>query len=108
MPLGLVEIVEVALTFSPFPHIVDDGSRNAAVGIVEIAFHTPIPVVENAMQVAFQPFGMDVAILPDGCGVPCSGAVHIDTTVSELVMTAGIEKTGTDRGTQVVAELMLI
>ena len=66
MPLGLVEIVEVALTFSPFPHIVDDGSRNAAVGLV--------------------------AILPDGCGVPCCGAVHIDTTVAELVMTAGIEK----------------
>ena len=89
LPAGLDEAVQVFLSLASAPHIVHDGSRNAAVRVVDIGLEHPLSAVEHAMQVQFHTSGLYVAVLSGGGGVPSHSSVKVLTLVAEPVLPAG-------------------
>ena len=86
---SLEESVEVLLPFTAPPHVVDDGTRDAAGGVIKIAFQLPRALIELSEEVGLDALGVDVTILSDGCRVPGRLSVGIAAFVAELVLAAG-------------------
>ena len=64
--------------------------------------------MERAVQVGLYAFGMDVAVLSRGGGVPGGGAVEVFAFVAEVVFAAGGKGLAVDAQAQAVAQLPLI
>ena len=108
LPCCLVEVVEVPLPFAAVPHVVHNGAGDAALRVVEIAFHIPIALGDDAVQIHFGALGVDVAVLAHGGGVPCRRAVDVHTAVPELVLPAGVEESGAQRQAEVVVQFLFV
>ena len=104
---ALCERVAVPQPFAPSPHVVDDSSRDAPFRgvVVEIGF--PLAAWQISLQAALEAYGVDVAVLSDGCGVVCYLARGGDTSVAELIFPAGVYPLGVEGGAEVFAYLVL-
>ena len=66
---GLDEAVVVPEALTTTPHIIDDSSGYASLAVVVVELDEHLPVGETDVEIALKSCGVDVSIVPDGCGV---------------------------------------
>ena len=104
---GLHEGVQVLLTLAAPPHIVDDGSRDAASRVVDVGLRLPASLIQFAEEVGLQALGVDITVLAHGRGVPGSLPVGVAALVAELILAAGRQEAGTHRRTDLFRQPLL-
>ena len=65
--------------------------------MVSVGLHVPSSPVEDAVDVRLSTQSPDIAVLTGGCGIVGHGAIGILTTVTEIVLAAGVKKLGINR-----------
>ena len=90
--IGLQERVVVGLTLAAPPHIVHDGTGDAALRMIRVCLQVPAAVVNQSIHVGLGAHRPYVAVMACGRGIVGHGAVLVQATVAEIVFTARRDK----------------
>ena len=84
--------------FSATPHVIDNSAGDTTFRIIIINFCVPGSSFDCSIQSRFQAGCVDIPVFPHGGRIVCDLSGRIDTTVTELVFSAGIQPFCTERG----------
>ena len=94
---SLCKEVAVPLPLLAFPDVVDNGSRQAALGIIIVGLSCPHAFIHLAKDRSFQSQALDVSVLSGGCGVPGHRPVAEHTTIAEGIFSRRCHKLSAER-----------
>ena len=105
---ALDERVGVPQPFAVAEDVVDNGSRDAALGVVGVGSHGPLSVGHLSVEPGLHAGGVYVAVLPVGCRVVGDLAQRVAAAVAEFVPAGGVGPLAAERRADGVGDLVLV
>ena len=89
-----------------FPHVVDDGARNAFAAVIPIGLGMPLAAWHHAEDGTLDAIGAHLAVLAHSSGVPCQRTVAVVAHVAETVFSCCIGELAVEREADRAAQLV--